>query len=1023
MKIRLLFAGFLITGIAHGQLINSGRAVRSTTGRHGENPGPGTVHNLTGIDITKASHYRGHVASFTENTDNSDPCFEMFLSRENLGGTIYYGANIAYARDAYAFGRLDLGCYTGSGTYATVDASITTARSGNAASINAYASGIDTYKNSIKDRFLAGRNGNDQWNTGGVADYNYATGITHDQWISHPSTMEMEGYVNNTNFPNGHGTEAQAYAILDPLVPAVISAGGFYRNFGHVQWYIGNQMRDYFTWLNQKIGSADVYRGSYNSIVEYYWVREAIDAVAGGPNGLVTINYSKKYATAPYERIRTHAWVRVDVTGTDYVGKNITTSHGGKIRSMGSNVYIISIPLDFTGAGPFTTQFTISETPTANYINLNRPNIIRAGNTITSDQPVRLTLFSKLKADLEIECVVEERKPTLSTSHVLAEVFNFSTRDYYLAYINEEGISGVLEITNDIGNIAITTLMSQYKGTAFTVTAVSDGTVTSWKWRVLHNYTHTSGRADTLLHATSTLQNPTFTIDSLGFYDIQLIARNSSDKLVVYESRKFVVLPPRFTEGEADFVINMSSGSQFFDRRGFDMSDKKVYLKGQTTNGHFECVDCHGTPGHPMIIQKANDNVQVTIQFSGGSGKPLYFSQYSYDGNGDPVPGQSTDQGARYVIVNGFNLDGTPGIKVTAGASSTVTMRVEGKVTDFGVYGVQIVSNPATIQGAAIGIVPTVSTACNIAHGINNIHVYACLIHAGEEGIYVNESSQSSAYEANNGFNPPSGIGLVIARNTITAAGRDGIQAGSVGGAIEDNNIQNYGQQGDAAHQAGIVANDGFFGTIRRNYVRGGQMTINIKSGEYPWAPMAGHTSPQPLIVESNVLTSGTYTENGFDEPFSIYLQNNPTSGAGNWTVSIRNNTMDVDNKACEFLLALGGFTSQNFTFANNVIIKSGNAGDSQALNFTGNGKASLQGGTKTENNIVFNQGDDVSALEFTDRASGDYEPLTTDSSVYDGSPSSLTAGYDFFGFPIPLPGTVYFFGAYSIYNKRTVAP
>lgn len=571
-------------------------------------------------------------------------------------------------------------------------------------------------------------------------------------------------------------------------------------------------------------------------------------------------------------------------------------------------------------------------------------------------------------------------------------------------------------VVDNITDISITVRPDQYIGTNVSVTATPTGTVTSWRWRILHRYFHTGGRVDTLLHETSTVQNPTFSIDSTGFYDVQLIARNGTDKFQVYKTRLFHVFAPRFTEGEADLVINMSSGSQFHDFRSTgDHPNYKIYLKGQTTNGYLELVDLHGTAGNPVVIQKANDNTQVTIQFSGGSGKPFYFSRYG------------AGQGARHVVVNGFNVDGTPGIKVTAGASSTTTVRVEGKLTDVGFYGIEVVSDPVNIDGAAIAIVPTVASDCQASNWeTNNLHMWHCLITAGEEAGYFGESLQDPDYVDNNGFPPPQGTGIVMSRNTILGAGRDGLQSSLIGEG-EDNYISNWGQQngqsGEGGHQACLVSNDGSAMKWRRNYCINGEYFANIKSGEYPWAPFSGQTTPQETVLENNVYSAGTYPNSTDQEPFAIYIQNNPESGAGNWTVSIRNNIIDTDKKGCEFLLALGGFTSHNFTFANNVIIKSGNAGDSQALNFTGNGKATLQGGTKTENNIVFNQGDDVSALEFTDRASGDYEPLTTDSSVYDGSPSSLTAGYDFFGFPIPLPGTVYFYGPYSLFNKRTISP
>lgn len=578
--------------------------------------------------------------------------------------------------------------------------------------------------------------------------------------------------------------------------------------------------------------------------------------------------------------------------------------------------------------------------------------------------------------------------------------------------------------TLSIDNITISTLPNQYVGTNVSITANTHGAVvTNWKWRIIYRYFHADGSADTLVRATSSIQNPTFSLDSIGLYDVQLTARNSLDKYFVYESRIFVQQQTRFTRAEADIIVNMSSGSAFLDKRGVDMSDKKIWLEGQTTNGYFECVDCHGRARHPLRIQKASDNTQVTIQYSGGSAHPMYFSQYSWDGNGDAVPGQAAGQGARYVIIDGFNLDGTPGIKVTGPSGSTVTVRFEGKLTDIAVYGIEVSADPLTIDGAAIAIVPTVASDCRKDNwSCDNLHIYRCLIRAGEEPIYLFESNQSTGYIGNHGFNPPNGIGNVICRNVCTASGRDGIQS-AAGTEIEDNIVSNFGQQHDAGGQEScIVLNSGFHGTVKRNKCSNGEMFLNIASGEYAYAPMAGQSTPQPIIIEGNIYKSGTYGAGGTDETHAIYIQNNPNSGAGNWNLTFKNNTIDTDNKCAEMLLALGGYTSSNFTFANNIVISSGgNAGDTPEFNVTGNGKATLQSGTKTINNIFYTTYN--SNLYFNNYSTGDFNITSLLSAAYLGSPTTLSTSVDYYGYRLPVPVAGYFFGAQGNYNKRIIAP
>jgi hypothetical protein len=594
-----------------------------------------------------------------------------------------------------------------------------------------------------------------------------------------------------------------------------------------------------------------------------------------------------------------------------------------------------------------------------------------------------------------------------------------------IAPVSSAGRSTSTQVISNIQDITITVQPNQYLGTNVAITANTNGaTVTSWKWRIIYRYFHADGSADTLVRATSTAQNPTFALDSVGFYDVQLTARNSLDKYFVYESRLFVHQQTRFTRAQADIIVNMSTGSNtYLDKRGVDMSDKKIWIEGQTTNGFFECIDCHGRARHPLRVQKASDNTQVTIQFSGGSAHPFYFSQYSWDGSGNAIAGQAAGQGARYVIIDGFNLDGTPGIKVTGPSGSTVTVRFEGKLTDIGVYGIEVSANPLTIDGAAIAIVPTVASDCKKDNwSCDNLHAYRCLIQAGEEPIYFFESSQRTDYTGNHGFNPPNGIGNVICRNVCTASGRDGIQS-AAGTEIEDNIVSNFGQQHDGGGQEScIVLNSGFHGTVKRNKCQNGEMFLNIASGEYAYAPMAGQSTPQPIIVEGNIYKSGTYGAGGTDETHAIYIQNNPNSGAGNWNLTFKNNTIDTDNKCAEMLLALGGYTSSNFTFANNIIISSGgNAGDTPEFNVTGNGKATLQSGTKTINDIFYTSYN--SGLYFRDYSNGDFNITSLLSTAYSGIPTTLSVSVDYYGYPLPVPVTGYFFGAQGNYNKRIIAP
>ncbi len=392
------------------------------------------------IVASVAKHQRGHIASFCERSDDSNVAYELYLSRHNFGGDAHYSANVVKGQELYDFGRASVGIYTNSGNFSTVPTEITLTRDGAPPTIGAYAVGNDSYKASMVPLVLAMMN--TQFEHRGEKQFGYEAGITANDWSSRAGTITFEAYCEKTSGDNFvAGTNAEGFAKLDTIVPEVIAAGGFYQNFMHAENYVGNYAKDYFAGLDTRIGSADVFRGSGSSIVEYYYVRESVDSIVVSGND-ITINYTKKYLTSPYNNITTPLWIRVNLNGTALAGKHITTSHGGKIRSMGGNVFFISVLLNFNNT---STSFTISETLTPSYINLNKPVVSVVGNTITTDQPIKYALLEKLKAETEIQVASGARGLTFSSTPSINEILDKNTYDYYLAYINQEGISGLIE--------------------------------------------------------------------------------------------------------------------------------------------------------------------------------------------------------------------------------------------------------------------------------------------------------------------------------------------------------------------------------------------------------------------------------------------------------------------------------------------------------------------------------------------------------------------------------------------------
>jgi hypothetical protein len=578
------------------------------------------------------------------------------------------------------------------------------------------------------------------------------------------------------------------------------------------------------------------------------------------------------------------------------------------------------------------------------------------------------------------------------------------------SYVNRKAA-----VSRNITDIDVSFLNVYYTDETISITAHPNQHISAWQWEVRSSTTNT-------LIASSTEEDPEFDGSELGlgYFDLILNARNGIDYYPRVWRRAFRVFKPKVVEGSADLVINISSGSYFRNFTGEDWSDKTIFIKGTNANAYVELYNLQGTAGHPVYIHKADDNVKVEWTFSGGSGHVWWLSGYS-----------NNQYGCRYITINGFNADGTPGIRVNGATNTTQTFYCNGKFTDIELAGVEVTSLPA-IDGAAVSLVPTVSSVCNIDNWrTNNIIIYRVdITDAGEEGIYVGESSQNTDYVGNNGFSPPQGVGFVVARCTVTGCGRDGIQPGGQLGAVHDNVVLNWGRQKEASHESCICHNPGSAVIYQGNKCVGGKMFMNILSGLYPYDKMGGETAPRYTLVIGNEFSNGSYDHiGGGAEPFAIYSQNNPISGAGSWNVYFINNVFDTDLKLMEALWALGGFTSNDWTLVNNVIVKVGDAGDWDELNFTGNDQGSQTGATV--NNIVRERGSDLSDLYFADYTGYDYTITSLSSAVYGGSPTDLdstypewaTYFYDASWFPLDVPIDGFNFGSYSGYQKRTVTP
>lgn len=558
------------------------------------------------------------------------------------------------------------------------------------------------------------------------------------------------------------------------------------------------------------------------------------------------------------------------------------------------------------------------------------------------------------------------------------------------------GFSGAVEAPNpEITSILVDFKNDQRKDVPIEITATSDSTIDSWKWEVFDS--NTRQRIDISLE-----QNPTFTISITGFYDLKLTAKSSTDTYTQRWDRAWFVDLPRFTEEEADIVIN---GSSYFNNfASADNTGLKILIKGASWSGSIQLANLQGSAGYEN---------HVRIQVEDSTALTVASAAHAFWLNGD----------CRYITLDGFDANGDNGLTFIgiSGSSGQPFIAKDGGFTDIIIKGVNVTHNNNAFA-AGIAFIPVATSTYNATNWVaENISVYRCTTtDTGDEGCYLgynNDDLQGS-------YRPYKLRNVVIARNTFTDSGRDAIQAGSSCNLfIHDNIVDGWGMSQDVFHESAISYNSGNYGLVYNNNCLNGKMFLNIQSGNCPWDIEAGQTSPQPSYFFSNVFINGTYPGGGATEPFAIYAQTENGSGSGAYNIHLFHNTLIADKKCMEMYYHPSSFNSTGLTFANNIIVKVGNAGDYAELNFFDSFGIGSTG--HLVNNLVREEGAESDIL-FTNLAGNDVTISSFSSPAYTGASDldtrlSAISSYlnDHLGYPNKIPSGTPTFGAYSGYEKQ----
>jgi len=451
---------------------------------------------------------------------------------------------------------------------------------------------------------------------------------------------------------------------------------------------------------------------------------------------------------------------------------------------------------------------------------------------------------------------------------------------------------------------------------AITCTVPTNITTTNYGWKI---YDIDGGLVDLAF-----VKNPSFNIDVIGAYTVELTVTTGTDHVVRTIEDAFYVHAARFDIGDADLVLDFSTNTDFYySYTGVDKAGWKIALTGVTgTAGHkieFNNM-ASSDPDNPVIIQVFGDTEVI--------GGASVFSTWWLSGT------------CSNIVVDGYKEDGTKGLTITntgVGTNSQLLYH-DGKFTGIQYFGVTM-NHTTAAEGAALSMVGTTAGASvnSTNHLVDNIVIYDNIINnAGEEGMYLSHNNDNlvSGYYAAQWANP------LIAWNVITDTGRDGIQIGGAYGIrMHHNTIKNFGLDEDGGGQTNAVSwNGGSSGQFFKNSMQGGEVLENLQSGLRPWNDASGSV-PLPSYSYSNVGINGAYS--GWStpsEPVSIYRQNLQDSGnPGPWNFKHFNNTYAIDKKVYEEYWHTNSFSSDADRLINNVFVYQTASAITNEYNQTGN--------------------------------------------------------------------------------------
>lgn len=271
-----------------------------------------------------------------------------------------------------------------------------------------YGYGLQTFKEEIGNNYLGARN-----SAFDLDDYDY-------------DMVDSSSFASTSRHGDIVGDWADVISDCNNALNNAISNSGWYRDFSH--WHTTAKIKDFYEAQSPIIHANNVVTLGMSEAIEYMKFRQSVTALYfGTKSGHLYITADVPRDLLKREIIRTNLSVEIDLTGTDFAGKNLSSSHG--LISMGNDKYIVEIP--YNGVS------VLKEHTTGEYLDFSLPTVIsQTAGFVTTDKPTRLSIWGVTKgAELE-QAVLVDRYNASSTTHEF-EPLDTANYDYYFGLITE----------------------------------------------------------------------------------------------------------------------------------------------------------------------------------------------------------------------------------------------------------------------------------------------------------------------------------------------------------------------------------------------------------------------------------------------------------------------------------------------------------------------------------------------------------------------------------------------------------